>query len=156
VCAGVSAAYSWTLDQQVESIVADLTDERFLDQRLQHVERPGRIVDDRQVDDRLDRLEGEAALEYRQLRERGFLGLRKKVPGPVEGRPQRGLAVGASPVVDSSLKRSLMRASSVRGGITRTRAAANSIASGRPSSRATSGSIAAASAPCGSKSRFAD
>ena len=35
-----------------------------------------------------------------------------------------------------------MRKSSVRGGITRTRAAASSIASGRPSSSFTSGAIA--------------
>ena len=42
------------------------------------------------------------------------------------------------PVDESSLNRSLMRERSVRGGITRTRAAASSIASGRPSSSFTS------------------
>ena len=60
------------------------------------------------------------------------------------------------PVEVSSLKRSLMRESSVLGGITRTRAAANSIASSRHSSSFTSGAMAALSSSVGWKSRFAD
>ena len=62
---------------------------------------------------RLGRLQREAALEHRQLRERGLLGLRQQLPRPVERRAQRGLPLGAPPVVASSLNRSLMRASSV-------------------------------------------
>ena len=66
--------------QQVESRVRDLPHERFLHQRLQHVHRPRRVVESRQVQHRLDRLERESAFEYRQLRQRRLLRRQQQVP----------------------------------------------------------------------------
>ena len=60
---------------------------------------------------------------------------------------QRHLAIETAAPLASNVKRSFMRSSSMRGDITRDRAAASSIASGSPSSSFTSVAIAASSWP---------
>ena len=59
--------------EQVEARVADAADEGFVDQRLQHVDRPLRLIVGRQDEDGLGRFEREAAVEYRELRQRRLL-----------------------------------------------------------------------------------
>ena len=81
--------------EQIEAIVGHLPDKRLVHQRLQRIHGPRRVLVRGQVEDRLHRLEREPALEHRQLRQRGLLGQRQQVPGPIEHRAQRRLPVHA-------------------------------------------------------------
>ena len=81
-------------DEQVEAVVADAaarSDLSTSDCTASTVH--GGVVDAGQVEHRLGRLEREAALEHRQLRQRRLLGRREQVPRPVERGAQRRLAV---------------------------------------------------------------
>ena len=82
-------------DEQVEAAIAAQAHERLVDERVDHVHDPRRVVDAGEVEHRLGRLEREAALEDRQLGQRRLLGRRQQVPRPVECRAQGRLAVEA-------------------------------------------------------------
>ena len=79
--------------QQVETFVFQSPHEGFVDQRMHCVHGPGRMAQVLQSDHTLGRFKREAALEHRQLRERGLVGRGQQVPRPVERGAQCGLAV---------------------------------------------------------------
>lgn len=66
--------------QQLEAVVAHALHQRLVDQRLQHVHRPGRRTAGRQIEHRLGGFEREPAREHRQLRQRRAFGGVQQLP----------------------------------------------------------------------------
>ena len=90
--------------QQIKALGAQRPHEALVDERLHHVHGPRRVGQGGKVDHGFGGFEREAALEHRDLRQRGFVGRGQQVPAPVESGPQRGLAVVAAAAAGQELE----------------------------------------------------